>query len=214
MRNGLVILGMFIATGCYLALLYLIAGFTPITMIVLAFMLLFVILCTIASQIYYRRPDVEQYFYSIPGNYVAIAGLIVQAIVGLILATTVPIIRIVLIVEVILLGVFGAIECYTLYGGMRARQMQENTDYKTGAMRRLRDQADVIWKTEGDYEWQRKAKEVAELVAYANPVRGVGAEEFEQAVSSELNALQHAVRTKDQTEFDAARDRIRILVSR
>lgn len=213
MKKIVASLGIGIAVVCYFSLLFLIVGFTTALLVPTLFTLLFVLLCLVSVLVFLEEPVVEQYFYSLPGAYIAMYGLMIQAAVGVILAVLHLPMILQLVIELILFGVAGTLECYVLFAGLRARELKKKYEEKTGAMRDLRAQADVIWKTAPDYEWKRRAKAVAEMVSYANPVREDLAIEFEEAVYAELTELENAMRADDPEAFEAARKRIRNLLS-
>lgn len=215
MKKILASAGILIAVACYFAILYLLVPFTIVTGITILFTVLFLLLCLVGFLVFLEEPCVEQYFYSLPGAYVALTGLGIQAVVGVVLCIVQPFIVPALLIELVLFGVCGSIECYVLYAGVRARDINKKVERETGVMRRLRAQADTIWKTAPDYEWKRKAKEVAELVNYANPIRADEfAQEFEDELSAELDALETAMRKNDTASFNASRTRIRNMLSR
>lgn len=213
MRRMLAILGLGIAAICYYSVLFLLIGFTAAVAIPALFTLLFILLCVVAFVVFLDRPDAEQYFYGLPGSYIAMFGLLIQAILGIVLALLHVALIPVLIIELILFGLLGSIECYVLYAGLRARDLQERYDEDISTMRRLRAQAEQLWRVAPDYTWQRRIKETLEVISYANPVRTDYAQDLEEAVSEALHEMNRAMRADDEEAFAAAQRRIRNILS-
>lgn len=118
------IAGSVIAAGCYFIVLFLIGGLTGVSLISSVFTLAALGLCIGGAYVYLEEPVVEQYFYIFPGAYIGMLYLAVQMVVSLVIAGLHPAIVAQLIVEFVILGIFGSLQCYALYAGLRARELK------------------------------------------------------------------------------------------
>lgn len=73
-------------------------------------------------------------------------------VVSLVIAGLHPAIVAQLIVEFVILGIFGSLQCYALYAGLRARDLRRRQQAKVSSMRALSAKATAICKNTGDYK--------------------------------------------------------------
>ena len=91
-------------------------------------------------------------------------------VVSLVIAGLHPAIVAQLIVEFVILGIFGSLQCYALYAGLRARDLRRRQQAKVSSMRALSAKATAICKNTGDYKWKKQVQRVADAIRYADPV--------------------------------------------
>ena len=198
------IAGSVIAAGCYCIVLFLIGGLTGASLISSVFTLAALGLCIGGAYVYLEEPVVEQYFYIFPGAYIGMLYLAVQMVVSLVIAGLHP-----AIVEFVILGIFGSLQCYALYAGLRARDLRRRQQAKVSSMRALSAKATAICKNTGDYKWKKQVQKVADAIRYADPVSRGDTRQAEQQIDEALEQIRIAVRTENQKEFDEAAERIR-----
>lgn len=203
------IAGSVIAAGCYFIVLFLIGGLTGASLISSVFTLAALGLCIGGAYVYLEEPVVEQYFYIFPGAYIGMLYLAVQMVVSLVIAGLHPAIVAQLIVEFVILGIFGSLQCYALYAGLRARDLKRRLQAKVSSMRALSAKATAICKNTGDYKWKKQVQKVADAIRYADPVSRGDTRQAEQQIDEALEQIRIAVRTENQKEFDEAAERIR-----
>ncbi len=203
------ITGSVIATGCYFIVLFLIGGLTGASLIGSAFTLAALGLCIGGAYIYLEEPVVEQYFYIFPGAYIGMIYLGVQMFVSFLLVGLHPAVVVQLIAEFVLLGIFGSLQCYVLYVGLRARDLQRRQQAKLSSMRVLSAKAIAICKNTSNYKWKKQVQKIADAIRYADPVTRGDTLEAERKIDEALEQIRIAVRTENQEEFDEAAELIR-----
>ncbi len=198
--------------GCYLAVFALVVPeYTPVFYTVIGFDAL-----AIAAQIgtfclFITEPPVEEYFYRIPAVYSGAIYIAVQFIAAFILALVPVSIKVAIIVELVIVGIFATMLCYTVYAGLNAKNVTQKAVESTAAMKAASAKAKVIVDTAPDHEWRRLAKSVYDAIQYADPVTKNGG--LEQSISAELDRIGSAVAKKDRTSFDESFARIKELIS-
>ena len=135
--------------------------------------------------------------------------LAVQMVVSLVIAGLHPAIVAQLIVEFVILGIFGSLQCYALYAGLRARDLKRRQQAKVSSMRALSAKATAICKNTSDYKWKKQVQKVADAIRYADPVSRGDTRQAEQQIDEALEQIRIAVRTENQKEFDEAAEQIR-----
>lgn len=138
-----------------------------------------------------------------------ISSEMLQMVVSLVIAGLHPAIVAQLIVEFVILGIFGSLQCYALYAGLRARDLKRRQQAKVSSMRALSAKATAICKNTGDYKWKKQVQKVADAIRYADPVSRGDTRQTEQQIDEALEQIRIAVRTENQKEFDEAAERIR-----
>ena len=106
-------------------------------------------------------------------------------------------------------GIFGSLQCYALYAGLRARDLKRRLQAKVSSMRALSAKATAICKNTGDYKWKKQVQKVADAIRYADPVSHGDTRQAEQQIDEALEQIRIAVRTENQKEFDEAAEQIR-----
>lgn len=199
---------------CYVAILSLLTPvFSPVYFIALVFSLVAVAIQAVIICLFLPNPTITDFFYQEPTSRWGIAYLMVQAIASLVLSVLTLDWLVALIVEILILGIFGSLEFYLVYTGLYSQGVAKKYEADIAPMRDLTKQAKAIVDETTDYEWKRLAKGVLDEIQYANPVSGADTARLEADISFELGALRDAVSKKDRAEFDACAQRIKSMLA-
>lgn len=199
---------------CYVAVLSLLTPvFGAVYFIALGFSLVAVAIQALIICLFMPSPTIQDFFYQEPTTRWGILYLIVQVIASLVLTLLVPGWLAALIVEVVILGIFGSLEFYLVYTGLYSQGVAKKYAEDVSGMRSLTKQAKAIMDETADYEWKRLCKAVLEDIQYANPVTTENTVRLESDISFELGALRDAVSRKDRAAFDECAQRIKTLLS-
>lgn len=199
---------------CYFVILtLLVPQFRPSYIIASAFSLVALIMQISAVLLIVTESSVKEYFYRIPAIYVGTIYLVIQLVVGAVLSFIDLSIRPVLVIEILIFAVCGSIECYMIYAGLHAKDLNDKVTESISDMRKLTAEAKAIVDTAPDYEWRRLAKAVSDEIQYANPVSGDNTALIETEIHKEFKSLREAVTTKDMDAYNASFNRIKQLLS-
>lgn len=215
-KNIFLVIAMVIVFGCYIGLLTLVAPVIGTTYIItLVFSLVSIALFALILLVFLPKKSIEGYFYQEPSLRYGGLYIGVQLIAGFVLTILNADIQIVLIMELIVLGVFGGLTAYTAFAGLHAKDVNDNHKASVSNMKKIQGEAKAIMDATDDYEWKRLVKGVWEDINYAPPVTTEESERIENDISFELSILRGAVEKKNREEFDESARKIKqLLVAR
>ncbi len=199
---------------CYFALLTLfVPQFRTSYIIASVFSLIAIAMQISAILLIVTEPPIKEYFYRIPAIYVGMIYAIIQLVVGAVLSFVNLPVKPVLVIEILIFAVCGSIECYMIYAGLHARDLNDKVTEAISDMRKLSAEAKAIVDTAPDYEWRRLAKAVSDEIQYAEPVSSGSTAFIEIEIHKELDNLRDAVAYKNRDAYDESFNKIKQLLS-
>lgn len=200
---------------CYL---WILLGVIPysymVTETVLGFLLLALAVQVILWALFLRGKPIEGYFFSLPAMRFGTAYLVVQMLAGLLLELFAGSFRMTLTVEILIAGVFCALEFYAAAAGMAAREVEREKSREIDGMKRLKKEMRGIVDGVSDYETGKILRQIYDEIAYADPVGREENREVEMEIERNLSVIRAAAERNDREELLAAQERIRRLMSR
>ena len=213
MKNKISIITFLLVLGCYVIVVSLLSPGGMSFYISLVFTLIAAGIQVMCVGKLFTERNVNEYFYRFPVIRAGACYMVIQFITGAILSIKDTGVKITIIIEVIILGVLGSWELWSLYEGQRAKDIQENHQVKILDYRKLQSKAKQIVSQTTDFEWRQKANAVYEAVSFMNPVSSVDSFETDMDILDELNQIEEAIVAQDRTKYEKKLSRIRILVS-
>lgn len=209
-KENYLAIAMVIAAICYCAVLFLAApAYTAVFFITLGFSVLCLILIAAANLNLILKPGVESYSYGLPTLYRSWAYLAVQAVAGMILACTMKSVTAALIIEFVILGIFGALLFLSAFSGAQSQSTAEKHHASVSNMRAISEEARALMTSvAADQEWYQETRTLYELIAYANPVSTEISVDLENAIHMELGKARQAAQAKDKEAFSEAKNAI------
>lgn len=166
-----------------------------------------------AIMLMITEPPIKEYFYRIPALHVGFIYMLIQYAVGAVLSLISFPLKAVLIIEVLIFAIGASIECYMIYAGLHAKELNDKVTASISDMRKLATEAKAIVATAPDYEWRRLAKAVSDEIQYSDPVSANDASFIEMEIHRELENLRCAVSEKNKDAYNASFGRIKKLLS-